>query len=85
MNISGRRKKRKNAAKKNSAAPKLILFCLRGIILYLIERGVRDCNSEVNEGIHLDLDTWIVPGQIRTANLCRGIIIYKQFRSTVVY
>ena len=26
----------------------------------------------MNEGIHLDLDTWIVPGQIRTANLCRG-------------
>ena len=27
----------------------------------------------MNEGIHLDLDTWIVPGQIRTANLCRGL------------
>ena len=26
----------------------------------------------MNEGIHLDLDTWIVPGQIRMANLCRG-------------
>ena len=26
----------------------------------------------MNEGIHLDLDTWIVPGQIRKANLCRG-------------
>ena len=25
----------------------------------------------MNEGIHLDLDTWIVPGQIRKANLCR--------------
>ena len=24
----------------------------------------------MNEGIHLDLDTWIVPGQIRKANLC---------------
>ena len=23
--------------------------------------------------IHLDLDTWIVPGQIRKANLCRGL------------
>ena len=23
---------------------------------------------ELNEGIHLDLDTWIVPGQIRKAN-----------------
>ena len=23
----------------------------------------------MNEGIHLDLDTWIVPGQIRKANL----------------
>ena len=29
----------------------------------------------MNEGIHLDLDTWIVPGQIRKANLCRGNII----------
>ena len=27
----------------------------------------------LNEGIHLDLDTWIVPGQIRKANLCRGL------------
>ena len=27
----------------------------------------------MNEGIHLDLDTWIVPGQIRKANLCRGM------------
>ena len=27
----------------------------------------------MNEGIHLDLDTWIVPGQIRKANLCRGL------------
>ena len=27
----------------------------------------------LNEGIHLDLDTWIVPGQIRTANHCRGL------------
>ena len=26
----------------------------------------------MNEGIHLDPDTWIVPGQIRKANLCRG-------------
>ena len=25
----------------------------------------------MNEGIHLD--TWIVPGQIRKANLCRGL------------
>ena len=24
----------------------------------------------MNEGIHLDLNTWIVPGQIRKANLC---------------
>ena len=22
----------------------------------------------MNEGIHLDLDTWIVPGQVRKAN-----------------
>ena len=29
----------------------------------------------MNEGIHLDLDTWIVPGQIRKANLCIIIII----------
>ena len=27
----------------------------------------------MNEGIHLDLDTWIVPGQIRKANRCRGL------------
>ena len=27
----------------------------------------------MNEGIHLDLDTWIVPGQIRKANLSRGL------------
>ena len=27
----------------------------------------------MNEGIHLDLDTWIIPGQIRKANLCRGL------------
>ena len=27
----------------------------------------------MNEGIHLDLDTWIVPGQICKANLCRGL------------
>ena len=27
----------------------------------------------MNEGIHLDLDTWIVLGQIRKANLCRGL------------
>ena len=27
----------------------------------------------MNEGIHLDLDTWIVPGHIRKANLCRGL------------
>ena len=27
----------------------------------------------MNEGIHLDLDTWIVPGQIHKANLCRGV------------
>ena len=27
----------------------------------------------MNEDIHLDLDTWIVPGLIRKANLCRGL------------
>ena len=27
----------------------------------------------MNEGIHLELDTWVVPGQIRKANLCRGL------------
>ena len=27
----------------------------------------------LNEGIHLDLDTWVVPGQILKANLCRGL------------
>ena len=26
-----------------------------------------------NEGIHLDLDSWIVPGQILKANLRRGL------------
>ena len=30
-------------------------------------------HTYMNEGIHLDLDTWIVPGQIRKANLCRGV------------
>ena len=30
-------------------------------------------HAAMNEGIHLDLDTWIVPGQIRKANLCRGL------------
>ena len=35
----------------------------------------------MNEGIHLDLDTWIVPGQIRKANLCRGLhYIYHAYR-----
>ena len=29
--------------------------------------------GRMNEGIHLDLDTWIVPGQIRKANLCQGV------------
>ena len=29
----------------------------------------------MNEGIHLDLDTWIVPGQIRKANLLTDIYI----------
>ena len=33
----------------------------------------------MNEGIHLDLDTWIVPGQIRKANLCLLLmIVYYQ-------
>ena len=27
----------------------------------------------MNKGIHLDLDTWIVPGQILKANLRRGL------------
>ena len=45
MNIS--KKKRKNAAKNPSAAPKLIIFWPRGKILYLIKRGVRNCYSEV--------------------------------------
>ena len=27
----------------------------------------------MNKGINLDLDTWIVPGQIRKANLWRGL------------
>ena len=31
----------------------------------------------MNEGIHLDLDTWIVPGQIRKANLCRGLAFLR--------
>ena len=29
----------------------------------------------MNEGIHLDLDTWIVPSQIRKTNLCRGSFV----------
>ena len=32
----------------------------------------------MNEGIHLDLDTWIVPGQIRKANLCVYLCVYTQ-------
>ena len=36
----------------------------------------------MNEGIHLDLDTWIVPGQIRKANLCWGSNIQRQIRKT---
>ena len=27
----------------------------------------------MNEGIHLDLDFWIVSGQIHKANLCQGL------------
>ena len=27
----------------------------------------------MNEGIHLDLDTWIVPGQIRITNLLLSV------------
>ena len=27
----------------------------------------------MSKGIHLDLDTWIVPGQILKANLCQGL------------
>ena len=27
----------------------------------------------MHKSIHLDLDTWTVPGQILTANLCRGL------------
>ena len=34
----------------------------------------------MNEGIHLDLDTWIVPGQIRKANLCRGLMMLMIIR-----
>ena len=37
----------------------LLLFCL--ILLFLTFH-------EYNNSIHLDLDTWIVPGQIRKAN-----------------
>ena len=37
----------------------------------------------MNEGIHLDLDTWIVPGQIRKANLCRGYIYGVHVMSVV--
>ena len=36
--------------------------------------------DELNEGIHLDLDTWIVPGQIRKANLCRGLMMLMIIR-----
>ena len=42
----------------------------------------------MNEGIHLDLDTWIVPGQIRKANICRqciyvGIYVHTYMRTWV--
>ena len=42
------------------------LFVYRILLFY-------SYNFILNEGIHLDLDTWIVPGQIRKANLCRGL------------
>ena len=32
----------------------------------------------MNEGIHLDLDTWIVPGQIRKANRGALTLYYKR-------
>ena len=34
----------------------------------------------MNEGIHLDLDTWIVPGQIRKANLSLNVALYYYFK-----
>ena len=36
-------------------------------------RHILCVGKKMNEGIHLDLDTWIVPGQIRKANLCPGL------------
>ena len=38
----------------------------------------------MNEGIHLDLDTWIVPGQIRKANLCLGSIHPDKLYPTIL-
>ena len=32
-------------------------------------------NEWMNKGIHLDLNTWVVPGQVRKANLFTIIII----------
>ena len=44
----------------------------------------------MNEGIHLDLDTWIVPGQIRDEpivinyyNCCIMLYIAYQYRSSI--
>ena len=36
----------------------------------------------MNEGIHLDLDTWIVPGQIRKE---RSVMQYGNVRSVMQY
>ena len=33
----------------------------------------------MNEGIHLDLDTWIVPGQIRKAKLYIPVSYLHQY------
>ena len=63
MNISYIfRKQRKNAAKNPSAVTKLILFlAARHNILYLIKRGVRDCNSELRYVVNNLITALLLP------------------------
>ena len=44
-----------------------------GYVVFFYYTSNLICTEWMNKGIHLDLDTWIVPGQIRKANLCRGL------------
>ena len=43
------------------------------MMMMMNKRPLTPKNEWMNEGIHLGLDTWIVPGQIRKASLCRGL------------